>query len=287
MSFSQPYTFSDLQNDIQEIEKSPIKSKYFKKEQLCYTLSGTVCELLTITSPMENENKPKKGVVLTARVHPGETVGSWMLKGAIDFLLSENENAHILRSLYIFKIVPMLNPDGVIQGNYRCSLAGCDLNRRYSCPLMILHPTIFYLKKMVRQFAKTHPLVLYCDFHGHSKKRNVFMYGNTSEINPSNYRLFPFIMSRISPYFSFKSSQFGVQKSKSSTARIAIWKELSVCSIYTIEASFFGTDLKKGDQHFLIEDLMQIGIDMCQSLKIYSEILYPGITQRFKVEVKI
>eukprot|EP00983_Pelagomonas_calceolata_P025766 806977-Pelagomonas_calceolata.AAC.1 len=26
-------------------------------------------------------------------------------------------------------IVPMLNPDGVINGSYRCSLAGVDLNR--------------------------------------------------------------------------------------------------------------------------------------------------------------
>jgi murein tripeptide amidase MpaA len=25
----------------------------------------------------------------------------------------------------------MLNPDGVIVGNYRTSMAGCDLNRRY------------------------------------------------------------------------------------------------------------------------------------------------------------
>ncbi len=29
----------------------------------------------------------------------------------------------------------MLNPDGVINGNYRCSLAGCDLNRRWKNPL--------------------------------------------------------------------------------------------------------------------------------------------------------
>jgi len=34
-----------------------------------------------------------------------------------------------LRDLYVFKIVPMLNPDGVIIGNYRCSLVGDDLNR--------------------------------------------------------------------------------------------------------------------------------------------------------------
>jgi murein tripeptide amidase MpaA len=28
----------------------------------------------------------------------------------------------------------MLNPDGVINGNYRCSLAGADLNRRWKTP---------------------------------------------------------------------------------------------------------------------------------------------------------
>ena len=28
----------------------------------------------------------------------------------------------------------MVNPDGVIHGNYRCSLAGCDLNRRWKKP---------------------------------------------------------------------------------------------------------------------------------------------------------
>lgn len=27
--------------------------------------------------------------------------------------------------------VPMLNPDGVINGNYRCNLAGFDLNRSF------------------------------------------------------------------------------------------------------------------------------------------------------------
>jgi len=45
------------------------------------------------------DNLPKrKGVFLTARVHPGESVGSWMMKGAVDFLTDENnEEAEILR----------------------------------------------------------------------------------------------------------------------------------------------------------------------------------------------
>ncbi len=95
--------------------------------------------MLTITSSSKlTGSKKKRGVILTARVHPGETVGSWMMKGALDFLLSDDKVAESLRDNFVFKVIPMLNPDGVIQGNYRCSLAGCDLNRKYSCPSKVI-----------------------------------------------------------------------------------------------------------------------------------------------------
>ncbi len=35
----------------------------------------------------------------------------------------DDEGARYLRNNFVFKIVPMLNPDGVIVGNYRCSLS--------------------------------------------------------------------------------------------------------------------------------------------------------------------
>lgn len=45
-------------------------------------------------------------------------------------------NVHTCTHTYThnFQIIPMLNPDGVIVGNYRCSLAGLDLNREYREP---------------------------------------------------------------------------------------------------------------------------------------------------------
>ena len=92
----------------------------------------------------------KKGVVITARVHPGESVASWMMKGVLNFLTDPNNiEAEILRQNFIFKIVPMLNPDGVINGNYRCSLAGCDLNRRWKAPSKVIHPEIYHTKQMI------------------------------------------------------------------------------------------------------------------------------------------
>lgn len=55
-------------------------------------------------------------VFLSARVHPGETNASWVMKGTLEYLMSNNPTAQNLRESYIFKIVPMLNPDGVING---------------------------------------------------------------------------------------------------------------------------------------------------------------------------
>ena len=167
-AFAEPYTYTDLINYIEEISSNTKYKKIFKCESLCNTISGLRCNLITITSP--EVNPMKKGIVLTARVHPGETVGSWVIKGAIEFLLSQEHDAEFLRENCVFKIVPMLNSDGVVQGNYRCSLSGCDLNRRYIIPSKILHPEIYYLKEMTKKLSKENPLLFYCDFHGHSKK---------------------------------------------------------------------------------------------------------------------
>lgn len=51
-----------------------------------------------------------------------------------------------LLSNYIIKVIPMVNPDGVALGNSRSSLAGVDLNRRWSNPVANIHPEIYFLK---------------------------------------------------------------------------------------------------------------------------------------------
>ena len=46
----------------------------------------------------------------------GETNTSWIMHGLLDFLTGPSQEAQVARSKYIFKIIPMLNVDGVING---------------------------------------------------------------------------------------------------------------------------------------------------------------------------
>lgn len=241
------------------------------------TLAGNRCEYLTITSkdkdPKSAKALAKKGVFVSARIHPGESNASWMMKGVIDFLVSNTPEAKALREHFVFKIVPILNPDGVINGNYRCSLSGQDLNRRWKTPSKILHPVVFAVKKFMRIFSKEREIVLYCDLHGHSRRKNIFMYGNNLKDTPHATRVFPYIMSKLCDFFSFEQSRFSMSKYKESTARIAMFKELNIPNIFTMEASFCGADKGKyKDQHFTTEYLMLAGRRLLESLIVYCKI---------------
>ncbi len=83
-------------------------------------------------------------------MHPGETHSSWLIHGLIRYLLSDNYKAQDLRKRVVFKIVPILNPDGVIAGNYRANLAGCDMNRNFGDREMSqrLNPETMIFKKI-------------------------------------------------------------------------------------------------------------------------------------------
>jgi hypothetical protein len=125
----------------------------------------------------------------------------------------------------------------------------------------------------VKSFSKEREVALFCDFHGHSRRKNIFMYGNSSVERPEETRMFPFILSKLCDFFSFEQSRFSMHRSKEATARISMWKELKIPAIYTMEASFSGAD-KGGlkDLHFTTENLMMAGRKLLEALLVYCKI---------------
>lgn len=199
--------------------------------------------------------------MISARIHPGETNSSFAMQGIIDFLLSDACEAEILRKLFVFKLIPMLNPDGVVHGNYRCSLAGTDLNRRYTDAHRALHPEVTSLRELLKETVEDRGVFMYLDLHGHSRNKNAFFYGCDYYLQPEKAivnsgiidrsaskifpRIFPKLVSTISNsenggYFSFKDCSFKIQKSKLGTGRVVSWGSLGIEGSYTVELSFCG-----------------------------------------------
>uniref|UniRef100_A0A8V0Z743 tubulin-glutamate carboxypeptidase n=1 Tax=Gallus gallus TaxID=9031 RepID=A0A8V0Z743_CHICK len=293
LAYHYPYTYSAMMSHLDVLEQSRNPKKvYWRQQVLCQTLGGNPCPLLTITAMPESRKSDdleqfysRPYVFLMARVHPGESNASWVMKGTLEFLVSSDPIADLLRKCFIFKIVPMLNPDGVINGNHRCSLSGDDLNRQWLAPSSQLHPTIYHTKGLLyylRSIGRA-PLV-FCDYHGHSQKKNVFLYGcsiketlwqagcmvDTAVITEDvGYRTLPKILDKVAPAFVMSSCSFLVEKSRESTARVVVWQEMGVLRSYTMESTYCGCShgLYKGLQ-LGTQELEEMGSKFCLALLI-------------------
>ena len=261
-----PYTYSQLRKDLNELDKIDGVGRFCKRKVMWHSLMGNPVDVLTITgfAPTPLMLRKRKGVMITGRVHPGEANASWILKGLIEFLVSDDPKARFLRDNIVFRIVPMMNPDGVINGNYRCSMSGQDLNRRWQSPDKAVYPEVFHAKELLRDLTKERDVVLYCDVHGHSRKKGVFMYG-CGGANGVNERVFPKILSVIAPLFEYNSCSFCVTADKRNTARVVGYRELGVQNSYTLEASFSGS----ASEHFTTHDLEGLGQSLCHALLHY------------------
>ncbi|XP_056382548.1 cytosolic carboxypeptidase 2 isoform X11 [Hyla sarda] len=139
------------------------------------------------------------------------------------------------------------------------------------------------LQKVVNMLLAEREILLYCDFHGHSRKNNVFMYGCNNKGEPESKlheRVFPLMLSKNAPdKFVFKGCKFKVQKSKEGTGRIVMWRH-GIRNSYTMESTFCGSTLgDRKNTHFTTGDLESMGHHFCDTLLDYCD---PDTT-KFKV----
>ncbi|NWR46818.1 CBPC5 protein, partial [Regulus satrapa] len=191
-AFCYPFSYTECQDMLAQLDgrfqdcrhmspSSPLDSVYYHRELLCHSLDKLRVDLLTITSchGMQEKREPrldklfpdtstprphrftgKRVFFLSSRVHPGETPSSFVFNGFLDFILREEDpRAQMLRRMFVFKLIPMLNPDGVARGHYRTDSRGVNLNRQYLQPDAELHPAV-YGAKAVLLYHHVHSRVL-------------------------------------------------------------------------------------------------------------------------------
>lgn len=162
--------------------------------------------------------------MISGRVHPGETHGSHIINGFMKSLLSDRLEANMIRKNIIVKIVPMINPDGVIIGNTRTSFAGKDLNRVYGNKIDFVFPEIIgvrdYVQKLKNKYGSK--FLFFIDVHGHSTRKNSFFYGPEFPVFDEEYhkcRMLPKIYSTKTDIFRYYSCKFRIATNREKTCR--------------------------------------------------------------------
>ncbi len=275
-SYSYPFGYTMQQHLLDALERRRLP--YVKRELLCRTLQNRRCDVLTIgddvsdsaesaatdadaapcppaASASRDERRRRSVVMITCRVHPGETPCSHTLRGFIDFVTGVSPVAVKLRERVTFVVVPMLNPDGCALGNYRTDSMGVDLNRAWRVAdarkgewvgtgtfaehkaaekNTEQYPTLRHAMALARKYANsdTHALEFYIDIHAHSTSKSSFFFVNNPHDEDDvegweRIAALPKLMDHncaalAAPGFSLSSSRFCSNPDKAGAGRRAI-----------------------------------------------------------------
>lgn len=151
-----PYSLSDLLRWIEGHKSSP----HLVVERIGESEKGRPLLLLTITEG--GEERGKGGVWVTARHHSGETPGSFVCEGMMEFLLSNHELAREARRRLVFKFVPTVDVDGVCEGFYGKNRPPVDFNRDWRS---LKRPEIRAIKRAIDEWAGRGEYLMFLDLH--------------------------------------------------------------------------------------------------------------------------
>ncbi|MBA4386429.1 MAG: hypothetical protein C0404_00505 [Verrucomicrobia bacterium] len=112
-----PFNYTRLQTLVQELDLAVFTSRSIGR-----SLQGR--EIYAVEAGLPG----KRPLVITARVHPYESIGSFMTLGMIEWLGGRSAEAAGIMQNHRIVILPMPNPDGVAAGFCKRTIGGLDIN---------------------------------------------------------------------------------------------------------------------------------------------------------------
>lgn len=126
----------------------------------------------------------KDVVLLVGRQHPAEVTGSLAMNAFVEAIFEDDSLAGKFRERFHVIIIPMMNPDGVIAGNWRHNEGGVDLNRDWGS---FWQPETELIRELLERLDEEGKFIrLFVDFH--STNRNL-MYTQMDDepISPAGF----------------------------------------------------------------------------------------------------
>lgn len=119
---------------------------------------------------------------------------------------------------------------------------------------------------------------MFLDFHGHSQKKNAFLYGPEYPISDLRYlkcKVLPKLISLKTEMFRFYSCSFRIPEDKLSTGRAFMFLNLKIPYTYTIECSngFFYNSESLITYEFNRVKWLELGVCIGQTLEDYFKYL--------------
>jgi hypothetical protein len=164
IAYAHPYPYGQLEKLLMKVKDQ----QYAEQETLAQTVEGRGIEMITITDP-DRSDEDKTTIFLMAVQHAGEDAGAYLMEGLIDYLISEDPGARQAREHFIYKIIPMMNPDGIYNGISRYNTAKEDLNNIWLDDTRA-QPEVTGVKNWVeRWYDSGHRIDLFIDIHNHTQ----------------------------------------------------------------------------------------------------------------------
>lgn len=139
-----PYAMERHHDLIAECLDSP----EVRHEIVGHSVDGQDIDLLRIGTP----GREKKVVWMIGRQHPGETMASWWMEGALERLVDPDDPvAGALLDQAVFYVVPNMNPDGSARGHLRTNAVGANLNREWAEPTAERSPEVLAVRNRMDQ----------------------------------------------------------------------------------------------------------------------------------------
>ncbi len=151
-----PYTLKRLSRLLEQVDRCDDA----RIEVIGKTVRGRDLHLVTVTDA-DVPDRDKLTIWLQARQHAWESGTSFVLEGALRFVTSDDPDARSLRRKVVFKFTPMVDPDGVAEGQVRFNANGYDVNRHWDevdlrrKEFLTLMPEIWYVKKAIGSHVGT------------------------------------------------------------------------------------------------------------------------------------